>query len=429
MRQLIIQVARGCVQEVIDIAKSCNGANLAQFEAKNASEPIDVVIVHVSNQKVGQFMEQLQDLPSLHITLIPTGVMALQAPLEEAQQQVLNVEERSPVEVFLAGLQSIGSWRGFLGYAALAGVVVWIGLYTNSIFLQVAAMLIAPFAGPAMNTAIATARGDRQLLGRSLIRYFAALAVTIATAWLLSLIWRQEIPTSQMLETSQLSSVAVFIPLAAGAAGALTLVQSERSSLVSGAATGMLVAASLAPPAGLVGMASAIGRWDLVIPGLFLLLLQLCGINFSASLLFRTFGLSAQATRYQRGKKSVFYSSLIITVLALLGLLTWQFSSSPNLQRSTITQRANAEVQKVIQQVDLAKLVESNVRFTRDNIQGQNTLLSEVYVQRKPGVALQAEEIRSRLTQAIQTHLLQQGFNNVTPLVSVNVLEAPASKQ
>lgn len=429
MRQLIIQVARECGKEVIDIAKSCNGTNLAQFEAKNASEPIDVVIVNVSNQKVGQFMEQLQDLPSLHITLIPTGVMALQAPLEEAQQQVLNVEERSPVEVFLSGLQSIGSWRGFLGYAALAGVVVWIGLYTNSIFLLVAAMLIAPFAGPAMNTAIATARGDRQLLGRSLIRYFAALAVTIATAWLLSLIWRQEIPTSQMIETSQLSSVAVFIPLAAGAAGALTLVQSERSSLVSGAATGMLVAASLAPPAGLVGMASAIGRWDLVIPGLFLLLLQLCGINFSASLLFRTFGLSTQATRYQRGKKSVFYSSLIITVLALIGLLTWQFSSSPNLQRSTITQRANAEVQKVIQQVDLAKLVESNVRFTRANIQGQNTLLAEVYVQRKPGVALQTEEIRSRLTQAIQTHLLQQGFNNVTPLVSVNVLEAPASKQ
>ncbi len=40
-------------------------------------------------------------------------------------------------------------------------------------------------------------------------------------------------------------------------------VQSERSSLVSGAAVGMQVAASLAPPAGLVGMAIAIGRWDI----------------------------------------------------------------------------------------------------------------------------------------------------------------------
>lgn len=73
-------------------------------------------------------------------------------------------------------------------------------------------MLIAPFAGPAMNTAIATASGDRSLLGRSILRYFAALAVTIITSWLLSLILRQEIPTSLMLDNSQVSAVEVILP-------------------------------------------------------------------------------------------------------------------------------------------------------------------------------------------------------------------------
>ncbi|MBD2728372.1 DUF389 domain-containing protein [Nostoc sp. FACHB-892] len=427
MRQLIIQVPRGNGKAVIDIAKSHNGTNLARFEG-NGEEPIDVVIVHVSNGEVGKVLEKLQDLPKVQITLIPTGVMTLQPPASEAPQQVVDVEERSPIEIFLSGLQSVGSWRGFLSYAALAGFVVWIGLYTSTAYLLVAAMLIAPFAGPAMNTAIATAWGDRKLLGRSILRYFAALAVTIATTWLLSLILRQEIPTSLMVESSQVSAVAVLLPLAAGAAGALNLVQSERSSLVSGAATGMLVAASLAPPAGIVGMASAIGRWDMVISELFLLFLQLCGINFSAALLFRVFGLSAQGTRYQRGKKRVFFSALVITVIALAGLLTWQFSHSPNLQRSSLAQRANAQVQKTVEQVGLAKLVESNVRFTRSNIEGQNTLLSVVYVQRQPGVTASSQEIRDRLTQSIQTQLLKQDLN-VTPLVDVNVLETPASKQ
>ncbi len=427
MRQLIIQVPRGNGKAVIDIAKSHNGTNLARFEG-NAEEPIDVVIVHVSNGEVGKVLEKLQDLPKVQITLIPTGVMTLQPPASEAPQQVVDVEERSPIEIFLSGLQSVGSWQGFLSYAALAGFVVWIGLYTSTAYLLVAAMLIAPFAGPAMNTAIATAWGDRKLLGRSILRYFAALAVTIATTWLLSLILRLEIPTSLMVESSQVSSVAVLLPLAAGAAGALNLVQSERSSLVSGAATGMLVAASLAPPAGIVGMASAIGRWDMVISELFLLFLQLCGINFSAALLFRVFGLSAQGTRYGRGKKRVFFSALVITVIALAGLLTWQFSNSPNLQRSSLAQRANAQVQKTVEQVGLAKLVESNVRFTRSNIEGQNTLLSVVYVQRQPGVTASSEEIRDRLTQSIQTQLLKQDLN-VTPLVDVNVLETPASKQ
>ncbi|ABA20516.1 conserved hypothetical protein [Trichormus variabilis ATCC 29413] len=423
MRQLMIQVPRGNGKAAIDIAKSHNGSNLARFEG-NADEPIDIVMVHVSNREVGKVIEELQNLPKVYITLIPTGVMALQPPASEAPQQVVDVEERSPIEILLSGLQSVGSWQGFLSYASVAGFVVWIGLYTNTTYLLVAAMLIAPFAGPAMNTAIATAWGDRSLLGRSILRYFAALLVTIFTTWLLSLILRQEIPTSLMLDNSQVSAVAVILPLAAGAAGALNLVQSERSSLVSGAATGMLVAASLAPPAGIIGMSSAIGRWDMVISGVFLLLLQLCGINLSATLLFRIFGLSAQGTRYQRGKKQVFFLALVVTAIALTGLLTWQFINSPNLQRSSLAQRANAQVQKTVEQVGLAKLVEANVRFTRANIAGQDTLLSVVYVQRQPQATASSEEIRDRLTQAIQTQLLQQDFN-VTPLVDVRVLETP----
>ncbi|MBD2593592.1 TIGR00341 family protein [Nostoc spongiaeforme FACHB-130] len=427
MRQLMIQVPQGNGTAVMEIAKSHHGTNLARFEGY-ADEPIDVVIVHVSNREVGKVLEELQDLPKVHITLIPTGVMTLQPPASEAPQQVVDVEERSPIEILLSGLQSVGSWRGFIGYAALAGFVVWIGLYTNTSYLLVAAMLIAPFAGPAMNTAIATAWGDRTLLGRSILRYFTGLTVTIITTWLLSLILRQEIATSSMLDNSQVSAVAVILPLAAGAAGALNLVQSQRSSLVSGAATGMLVAASLAPPAGIIGMSSAIGRWDMVISGLFLLFLQLCGINLSAALLFRVFGLSAQGTRYQRGKKQVFYFALVITVIALTGLLTWQFINSPNLQRSSLAQRANAQVQKTVKQVGLAKLVEANVRFTRSDITGQDTLLSVIYVQRQPQVTASNQEISDRLTQAIQTQLLKQDFN-VTPLVSVNVLELPASKK
>ena len=287
-------------------------------------------------------------------------------------------------------------------------------------------MLLAPFAGPAMNTALATARGDRQLLWRSIMRYFAALSVTIATTALLSWILQQQIPTNLMIDSSQISTVSVLIPLAAGAAGALTLVQSDRSSLVSGAATGMLVAASLAPPAGIVGMAGAIGRWDLVTNGLFLLLLQLGGINLSAALLFRLFGLSTQGARYQRGKRGVFPISIGLSVIVLIGLLLWQFSSSPNLERSSRAQRANAELQQVVQQSDSAQLVEANVHFTRANIQGQNTLLCVVYVQRQSEATQSAEQIRADLTQAIQSRLLQDF--NTTPLVDVIVLVAPDAK-
>ncbi len=422
MRQLIIQVPRGQGKEVLEIAKSLDGTNLAQFEAMASEDLIDLVLVHISNRQVEKLLTKLEDINKVHITLLPTDIIALRPPASQAPEQVKNVEERSPLEIFLGGLQSIGSWKGFLGYAALAGFVVWIGLYTNTTYLLTAAMLIAPFAGPAMNVAIATARGDKQLLWRSILRYFSALGVTIAVTGILSLILQQDIATSSMIHTSQISSVAVLIPLAAGAAGALNLVQSERSSLVSGAATGMLVAASLAPPAGIVGMASAIGRWDMAISGLFLLLLQLVGINFTAALVFRFFGLSSQGVRYKRGKRWLFPVTLALTVAVLVSLLTWQFAQTPNLQRSTLSQRANAEVQKVVSQNPSVDLVEANVRFTGTNIKGQNTLLSVVYVQPRQGVSVSKEEISSRLKREIQTHLQQQNLN-ITPLVDVSVLE------
>ena len=50
--------------------------------------------------------------------------MALETPAHEAPEQVKQVQVRSPLEIFLSGLQSVGSWTGFLAYAAVAGVVV-----------------------------------------------------------------------------------------------------------------------------------------------------------------------------------------------------------------------------------------------------------------------------------------------------------------
>ena len=420
----MFQVPEGEGERVLELAQEHGGVNLARVRGSGPDGALDVVFVHLNNGQVEGMLEAAEELPNLHVTLVPRGVIPMRPPANRAPEGVMDVAERSPIEIFLGGLQQVGSWRGFLGYAAAAGVVVWIGLFTNSSFLLVAAMLIAPFAGPAMNAALSTARGDGDLLRRSLLRYFAALAVTIAVAALLSLVMQQRIATSQMVSTSQVSVVAVLLPLVAGAAGALNLVQSDRSSLVSGAATGMLVAASLAPPAGLVGMAGVIGDWPMARSGLFVLVLQLVGINFSGSLVFRAFGLSARGARYERGKRWMFPAVLVATVALLGGLLLLQLSSTPDLRRSSRSQRAAADVQRVVNESGVAKLVEAEVNFTRASIADQNTLLAVLYVQRSTGVTLSDEEISQRLTQEVQQSLLNTGFN-VTPLVTVTVLEPP----
>lgn len=418
MRQLTIRVPRGRGHEVAKMVHNHQGGSLSIQEATDGEHALQLVHLHVPNSEVEGLLDDLEAIPDAHIALQPRGVIALRPPVAQAPEQVLDVQARSPIEIFLGGLQSIGSWTGFLGYAAAAGVVVWIGLFTEVVFLLTAAMLIAPFAGPAMNAALATARGDGYLFRQSIFRYFAALAVTIIVAFLLSILLQQQIATGLMVQMSLLPSVAVLLPLVAGAAGALNLCQSDRSSLVSGAATGMLVAASLAPPAGIVGMGLAIGEMGMVVSGVYVLLLQVVGINVSGAIVFRLYGVSPRGARYKRGRKWISYASWLGAMGAGVALLTWQFSSEPDLVRSTQAQRATADVRSVVEDSGVAQLVQANAQFTRSNVANQNTMLVTIYVQS----SAEADEAATRavLASAIKQKLRQD--YNVTPLVDITVL-------
>ncbi len=425
VRQLIIQIPCGYGQKVLDLAVAYDGSNLSLTPAKGKSGPIETVFGLIPNRKVGELLERLEEtLPEAEVMLLPRAALSVQLPTDDIPDEIASVQPRSSLEVFLEGVQSIGSWPSFLIYSLIAGIIVWIGLYTNSVFLLVASMLIAPFGGPAMNVAIASARGDLTLLKRSLLRYFIGLLTMMSTTFLLSFLFRQTVATAQMVSVSEISATAMLLPLAGGVVGAMQLVQSERSSLVSGTAIGMLVAAALAPPAGLVGMAMAIGQPEMALNGIFLLLLQLAGINIACATVFRLYGVNPAEAVYARGKKKVFPAAIALSTLALTLLLAWQFqfTESPDLLRSSRTQRAAAVIQQALEDDPFVHLVETDVSFTRASIPDQNTLLSNVYVQPKDNQEITAEETSRRLTEEIQQELIKEGFN-VTPLVNVTLLK------
>jgi uncharacterized hydrophobic protein (TIGR00271 family) len=421
MRQLIVMVPKGRGREALEIAQSKEGVNLISLAGQGLERDWDVLLIHAPNRQLDGLMAELGHIEDLHATLEPRGIIPLKPPPGEAPDQVVDVTARSPLEVFLGGLQSIGSWKGFLGYALAAGIIVWIGLFTNTAYLLTAAMLIAPFAGPAMNLALGTARGDWILIEHSVLRYFASLAVCIAASLGLSLWIGQEIPTESMIRTSLVSSVALLLPITAGAAGALHLCQSERNSLVTAAGTGMLVAASLAPPAGVIGMALSMGDWGMVRSSAFVLLLQLVGINISGTIVFALFGLSPEGVRYKRGRAWVRRGSLAATAAGLALLIAWQFWNEPELQRATQAQHIQQLVHQILEESPDVHLVEAIVRFTRAEIPGQNTLLITAYLQRRSGTDREDAELRAALALRIREAVRQHGFN-ATPLVDLTVL-------
>jgi hypothetical protein len=67
MRQLIVQVPRGHGKDVLTIAQEHQGTNLAQIQASNSDRALDLVILHLSNRKVENFLSQVDQLPDVQI--------------------------------------------------------------------------------------------------------------------------------------------------------------------------------------------------------------------------------------------------------------------------------------------------------------------------------------------------------------------------
>jgi hypothetical protein len=131
---------------------------------------------------------------------------------------------------------------------------------------------------------------------------------------------------------------------------------------------------------------------------------------------FRLFGLSPRGVRFARGRRWVGWTAWAGSAAAVAALLAWQFSDPPDLQRATRAQPAAAEVQDVVDRSGLARLVEANVRFTRADIRGQNTLLVLVYVQPgggEGGGSASPDAIPRDLSRSIRSRLSGTAPNGV----------------
>jgi len=424
VRQLTVQAPRGSGAEIRDVLRSLNAVNVSQLDVGRGEERYDFVIAYVKNDAVGDVLVKLEPIAELEVVLFPDDVIPFEAPISGAVQSIRDLAPRSPVEIYLGGLQSIGRWAGFLAFATVGAAIVWIGFFTNAVYLILASMLIAPFAGPAMNFAMASAAGDGKLLGRSLVRYIAALANTALVTGGLSLLLGQHTVTTLMQGVSEVSEATALLPLMAGAVAALSLVQSEGANLIPGATTGVAVAASLAPPAGLAGITLAMGRWDILDNALFVLALQLIGINLSGALVFRIYGVTPGLVRLRQGKKRTFYLSLGLSLVMLITLLAWQFSGPLRLQRSSEETRAAQVVEEALSQIPFASLVDVETRFRGPDYGEGRPLLVIAYVRPDGKTNLAAEDIGTYVKNTISYALLDME-GAVVPLVDVRVVQEP----
>jgi uncharacterized hydrophobic protein (TIGR00271 family) len=418
MRQLTLKIPKGHKKEVLETIEEFKGKNTIFLP----SEENDVFITFLPNEKVNNFLKRLDDYEKPEINLIPRGVITLYPPASDAPEQVADVQPKSSLEIYLGGIQSVGSIKGLIGYSFAAGIIVWIGLYTNTSFLLVAAMLVAPFAGPAMNAALATSAGKTTLLKSSVSRYGLAIGVGILASFLMTLAFPLETLTPLMVEISQVSSVALLLPLVSGFAGAINIVQSERDSLVSGAAVGILVAASLAPPVGLIGAGLYMMDWEIVSSSVFRIILQLLGIHVAATLVFYFFGkVTPGGVRFLQGSKKVTWLTSGFVVLAIGAMMFWQFSQPPFLRRASMNTELTERLDSALDKLDYIRVITKDVSFTHTKINGEPTVSYDVTVLPK-NTSLSQEAIKKAVIEHLKKNLTYQD-DNIHEVYLINVAE------
>ena len=376
MRQLTVKVNPENGNKITGILEELKAKNIVNINAGDYS----FFEFYLDNKKVQSFFEK-NDVEDAEITLNPHGLIPLHPPIHEAPDQVTDVSIRSPVEIFLSSLQNIGSVAGLIGYSIASGIVAFIGIYTNVIYLLTASMLIAPFAGPVMNAALAGAAGEPKLLGKSLLRYFLAIGITVVISFLLSIVFAVDVLPPMADSLSRMSIVNVFLPLAAGFAGAISIINSERDNLISGAGVGILVAASLAPPTVILGMTLYLGNTDILLVNLFKLALQLVGIQLAASLVFRFWGkIKTRGVRFHHGKQSVFWLSVAISLGGLIVLASFQKDDAPLMQRQSLVYEIRKSSNEFINKEKDIYLLDLNIKITNQENHGKNMAWTDMTI-------------------------------------------------
>jgi uncharacterized hydrophobic protein (TIGR00341 family) len=269
-----------------------------------------------------------------HIVMMPTDVVIPRESEEEAEEKesqesdVAAAEEEKKEEQERASREELYNLvaggvhidANFVLLVVLSTVVASVGLETNSVAVVIGAMVIAPLLGPNVAFAFATAIGDRALMLSAAKSNILGIALSVAFAAALALLFAPNVASPELLARTSLDYGGIVLGLASGAAAALSVTTGLSATLV-----GVMVAVALLPPAATVGIMVAARRPDLAAGASMLLGANVACVNLAAQLVFIAKGVRPRLWHERRSaRKSVIVNlaAWIIMLIVLAGIIS-----------------------------------------------------------------------------------------------------------
>jgi len=187
---------------------------------------------------------------------------------------------------------------GFSALVIAATLLATGGLLANSVAVIIGSMCVAPFLGPSRAVCIGLAYRKWETVFKGLLKQMIGLLIIGSPiAFLVTAGFSRFVPEiivtpeimARMLPTLKDVYLAAFIAVSSGAAASLALVASPK--VVSepwrellDAMIGVEIAISLIPPASVVGIGLAFGRFDISVHSLCLLIINVISLDIIGSL-------------------------------------------------------------------------------------------------------------------------------------------------
>ncbi|HLV09149.1 MAG TPA: TIGR00341 family protein [Halanaerobiales bacterium] len=192
----------------------------------------------------------------------------------------------------------------------LSSIITTLGLILDNVAVIVGGMVIAPVLGPILGITIGIVIGDSQLIRKGVSAEIIAVTIGIATgAFFTLLIPGVELTASLIIRTSP-SLADLLIAMAAGAAGAYTMIRGELGSGL----VGVMIAAALLPVMCTIGIGISMGNYGMVLGAGMLLTGNYLSLLLSKIVVFYFKGLKPQIWYKFRAEKMIKKSFIFIII-------------------------------------------------------------------------------------------------------------------
>ena len=222
------------------------------------------------------------------ILLLPLDAALPKPERDEEQEQTRERRRRSSSREVLYHQIEKGAAAddNYLLFVALSTVVAGAALATNNVAVLIGAMVIAPFLGPNLAFAFATALGDRELMRKAAMTMWIGFALAVGLSIFGGAVLPLDLEAKELVDRTRIGLDGVAVALASGACAALALTSGTGASLV-----GVMVAVALLPPAVAMGVMLGAGRFAQSLGAFELFLVNVASVNLSALAVFRYRGI------------------------------------------------------------------------------------------------------------------------------------------